>query len=117
MALQTINRISKAGIADSASVYVAAESGGDSVIASGGLLIEMSNGDGSPHTLTVAAPSASANCGNLGALDVDPLTLVVAAGDVGKLVIPAGYANSSAQFDWTYDAVTSVNIAVYTLQP
>ena len=81
MATLTPQSISKAGIPDITSPLVAADSAGDSVSASSGIFILVANGDASSHTLTVARPSATANCGNLGELPVSDITLVVAAGD------------------------------------
>lgn len=117
MAILTVTSIQKAGIADISAVLVAADVAGDSYPASSDLFIALANGDGSPHTLTVAAPSASANCGNLGALDVDDITLVVAAGDTGFLSVPLGYADGSGNIAWTYDAITSVTVGVFSIAP
>jgi hypothetical protein len=116
MAQLTPVAISKLGIADITASLVAATALGDSVDAASGLIIAVSNGDASPHTLTVPAPSASASCSNLGDLTVDPLTLVVAAGDIGLLAIPLGYADGQ-NLAWTYDAVTSVTVGVYSIAP
>lgn len=116
MAELTVQSIAKAGIPDVDTALAAADVAGDSVNRAAGLLIVMNNADGSPHTLTVAAPSANANCGNLGQLDVDPITLVVAAGDIGFLNIPAGYVAASGDYEWTYDAITSVTIGVFSLK-
>ena len=117
MALLTVNSIQKAGIADISAVLVAADVAGDSVGSSSGIFLAMANGDGSPHTLTVAAPAASADCGNLGSLDIDPITLVVATGDTGFVSIPLGYVDGSGNFAWTYDAITSVTIGVFSIAP
>ena len=117
MATLTVTAVTKAGIADIDTGLAAADVAGDTVDASSGLLVAMFNGDAAPHTLTIAAPSATANCGNLGTLDVDPITLVVAAGDTGLLAIPLGYSDASNNFTWTYDAITSVTIGVFSLAP
>lgn len=117
MAVLTVNAVSKAGVLDLSAVLVAADVAGDSVGSSGGLLLVLTNGDGSPHTLTVAAPTPTTNCGNLGSLDVDDIVFVVAAGDTGFLTIPLGYVDATGNFAWTYDAVTSVTIGVFSLSP
>lgn len=116
MALLAVTSISKAGEADLDAILAAAAAGGDDVAASSGLLVVMKNADASPHTLTVAAPVASQDCGNLGSLDVDPIALVVAAADTGVVTIPLGYAVNGL-FSWTYDAETSVTIGVVSLAP
>lgn len=117
MSTLTVNSVSKAGVANMAAALVAADVAGDDVKSSNGLLIVMQNADASPHTLTIAAPVASANCGNYGSLDVDPIAFVVAAGEIGFLTIPNGYVDSDQNFAWTYDDVTSVTIGVFSLSP
>jgi hypothetical protein len=117
MAELTVQRVSKAGIADMAGALEAAAALGDSVDNASGLLVVMGNGDASPHTLTVAAPTATTDCGNFGSLPVADLTLVVAAGDIGFLTIPPGYRDSDNLFSWTYDGVTDVTIGVFSLAP
>ena len=112
MALLTPQRISKVGITNISSALVAADTAGDSVISASGLVIVMENADSGSHTLTVAAPVATKDCGNLGALAVAPVTLAVAAGGIGAVTIPAGYSSQSL-FEWTYDAVTDVTIGVF----
>lgn len=109
--------ISKAGLADLDASLAAADSGGDKYANASGLFILMKNADSGSHTLTVAAPFASAESGNLGALDVDPITLVVADADIGLLAVPAGYADANGDIAWTYDAVTSVTIGVFSVAP
>jgi len=116
MALLTVQEISKAGVADLSTALTAAASGGDSVVASSGIVIVVENADASPHTLTLTKPAASAECGSLGELVVADITLVVAAADIGMVTIPLGYA-ASGNFTWTYDAVTSVTVGVFSLAP
>lgn len=117
MATLTVQRVSKAGIADLASALTAAAAAGDEVDSASGLLVVMANGDASPHTLTVAAPVATADCGSYGSLPVAALTLTVAAGDTGFLTIPAGYRDSDNNFAWTYDDETGVTVGVFSLAP
>lgn len=116
MATLTPTRISAAGLADFTASLSAADVLGDQVSAANRLLVVMENGDAGSHTLTIAKPAASVNCSGYGDLTVDDLTLTVASGNVGFLTIPGKYADG-ANFEWTYDDVTSVNIGVFTLVP
>lgn len=108
--------VTKAGVANIETGLVAADVAGDSVPSASGLIVRVANGDASPHTLTVAAPSSPVSCGNLGDLAVEAITLTVAAGAVGEVAIPLGYA-SLGSFEWTYDAVTSVTVGVISIAP
>lgn len=117
MAALTVQRVSKAGIDDLATALAAADVAGDEVPSASGLLVVVQNADASAHTLTVAAPVASVECGGYGALDVDAMTLVVAAGDIGFLAIPREYADANNDLAWTYDDVTSVTVGVFSIAP
>lgn len=117
MAELTVQAISKAGIPDLSSALVAADVAGDSVRQSSGIFIAVSNADAAPHTLTVAAPTSTTNCGGYGALDVEDITLTVAAGDTGFVSIPPAYIDGNGDYSWTYDAVTSVTVGVFSISP
>jgi len=117
MTLLTVTRVSKAGVADVIGGLVAADVAGDSVGSSSGITILMNNADASPHTLTVSAPVATTNCTGYGSLPVADITLVVAAGDLGAVTIPLNYIDGSGNFAWTYDAVTSVTVGVFSAAP
>lgn len=117
MATLTVNAIQKAGLADLDAILVAAAAAGDDYPASSGTFIVMKNADVSTHTLTIAAPAASANCGNLGALPVAAMTLVVLAADIGFISVPPGYVDGSGNYAWTYDDETSVTIGVFSIAP
>lgn len=117
MALLSVTPITKAGIPNFAGTLVAAEAAGDSVNSSSGIFITMANGDASAHTLTVAAPVSSTNCGGYGALPVDDIPLVVAAGGLGVVAIPSNYIDGNGNFAWTYDDVTSVTVGVTSIAP
>jgi len=117
MAKLTVQAITKAGIADLAGALAAAAALGDSADNSSGIFLVVQNADGGPHTVTVAAPVSSVVAGNLGSLDVDPLSLVVAAGDVGFLAIPTGYQNTDGDLAWTYDDETGMTVGVFSIAP
>ena len=104
MATLTVQRVSKAGIADLAGALTAAAAAGDEV-------------DSASVLLVVMAPVATADCGSYGSLPVAALTLTVAAGDTGFLTIPAGYRDSDNNFAWTYDDETGVTVGVFSLAP
>jgi len=116
MAILTVTPIQKSGLVSLTAELTAADAAGDQYDASSGTFIVMENGDAAPHTLTVTAPAASAQCGNLGALPVADITLVVAAGATGLVSIPSGYADTG-DYKWSYDAVTSVKIGVFSIAP
>lgn len=117
MAKLTVKAITKAGLADLSAELTAAAAAGDSADNASGIFLAVENTDASTHTVTVAAPVSSVVAGNLGSLDVDPLTLVVLAGDVGFLAIPTGYQNTDGDLAWTYDSETGVNVGVFSIAP
>lgn len=117
MAELTVLPIQKAGIADLDAVLVAAGAAGDQYKASSGTFIVMKNGDASPHTLTLVKPAATTDDDNLGSLDIEDITLIVAAADTGFVSIPPGYVDGSGNYSWTYDAETSVTIGVFSIAP
>jgi hypothetical protein len=116
VAILDVTPIQKAGIVDLTAVLVAADVAGDQYDGSTGTFVAVQNDDASPHTLTVTAPAASATCGNLGALPVADIVLTVAAGDVGLVAIPSGYADQGA-YKWSYDDVTSLLVGVFSISP
>ena len=113
MAALTVQGITKAGL-DIRSNLTPAEVTGDTVAASGGLLFSVTNGDGSPHTVTVSAPVATTTCGGFGSLPVADIAIVVGATSSTEFVIPGGFA-ANGLFTITYDAVTSVEVGVFSL--
>lgn len=114
MAQLTVTSITQDGVDQNASA-VAADVAGDSVTASSGLFVEMTNGDASPHTLTVAKPKTTTACPPFGTLDIDDIVITVPAGETRSFTIPPGFSDGSGNFAWTYDAVTSVKIGVFSL--
>lgn len=114
MALLSVTAITKAGL-EQAGADVSAAAAGDSVVAASGIFIEITNGDASSHTATVAKPATTVDCPPYGSVALTDIAIVVPAGETRSFTIPLGYANSSSNFAWTYDAVTSVSVAVFSL--
>lgn len=114
MALLTVNSINQSGL-DISATAVAADVAGDSVKSASDLMIYVENNDVGAHTVTVAKPQATAQCGNLGTLTVNDIVISVPAGEARSFTIPQGYSDASGNFAWTYDAVTSVTVGVFSL--
>lgn len=114
MALLDVTPITQDGV-DQDAAAVAADVAGDSVKASSGLFIHVINGDGSPHTATVAKPKSATLCPPFGELDIDDIIITIPAGESRSFTIPQGFADASGNYVWTYDAITSVTTAVFSL--
>jgi hypothetical protein len=97
------------GLADVAGAAVAAAGGGDTAPVGPGRFLYVANADASPHTATIASP------GTVKGLDVENPALVVAAGDHGIIPLPRMLAGTDGRAAITYDAVTSVTVAVLEL--
>lgn len=97
------------GLADLAGAAVAAAGGGDTAPCGPNRFLVVINGDASPHTATVATP------GTVKGLDVDNAALTVAAGETGILPLSRIFAGTTGRAAITYDAVTSVTVAVLEL--
>lgn len=97
------------GVPDLAAVAVAAAALGDTAACGPNRFLVVINGDASSHTATVATP------GTVSGLDVENAALVVAAGDTGMMPLPRLFAGSNGRASITYDAVTSVTVAVLEL--
>lgn len=97
------------GLADVAGAAVAAAAGGDTAPVGPGLVLYVNNADASPHTATVATP------GTRKGLGIDDAALVVAAGDHGMLPLDGVFRGANGRAAITYDAVTSVTVAVLEL--
>lgn len=97
------------GLADLAAAAVAAGVGGDTAPVGPNRFLAVINGDASPHTATVATP------GTVKGLDVADAVLTVAAGDTGLLPLARVFAGTNGRAAITYDAVTSVTVAVLEL--
>lgn len=98
-----------AGVADLAAVAVAASGSGDTAPVGPGYALVVINGDASPHTATIATP------GTKNGHAVADGTLVVAAGDTGIIALTNDYRGATDRASITYDAVTSVTVAVIKL--
>lgn len=117
MALLSVTPITKFGIANMSAALVATDPTGDSVDASSGIFLFIENAGIITHTVTVAKPSATTDCGNLGSLVVEDLVVTIAVDDNAVLAIPLGYTDANGKFSWTYDTELNVNIGVFSLAP
>jgi hypothetical protein len=97
------------GLPDLAGAAAAATSGGDTAPCGPGRFLYVNNGDASSHTATVATP------GTVSGLDVADAALIVAAGEEGIMPLPRLFAGTNGRAAITYDAVTSVTVAVLEL--
>lgn len=114
MALLSVTPITQAGL-DQSAAAVSADVAGDSVDKASGLFVQMFNGDSGSHTLTVAKPKTTTACPPFGTLPLSDIVITVPAGEDRSFTIPEGYIDGSGDFSWTYDDVTSVTIAVFSL--
>ncbi|MBU0846543.1 hypothetical protein KKH23_05085 [Patescibacteria group bacterium] len=105
MATLTAQTISRSGLK---AVYSVAASGGDEFANTGSEFIHVKNDDGSSHTVTI---ETVATVDGLAVADRD---LAVPAGEDRMIgPFPTGtYNDSDGKAQLTYDAVTSVTIAV-----
>lgn len=89
--------------------YAAAESGGDSFEHDRGLLLHVSNGDGSSHTVTVVSQFPTEP-----GIDSDDVAVAIPAGE-SRFIGPFSsrvFADSENMIQVTYDDVTSVEVAL-----
>lgn len=88
---------------------VAATSGGDTAPTGAGVFLVVKNADASSHTVTLATPETVD-----GDLAVADRTVTVAAGKTELIPLTARYRDpSTGRAAITYDAVTSVSVAVF----
>lgn len=107
MATLTTKVIPHAGLLLADADYAAASSGGDKAATGSGVLLLVKNGDAASHTVTLAVPQT------VDTLAVSARTVTVPAGDTAVIPLQDLYKNPSTQLaSWTYDAVTSVTVAV-----
>lgn len=87
---------------------VAATSGGDDCQTGAGIFLVVKNGDSASHTVTVVTPGTVD-----GDLAVTDRAVPVAAGKIEFIPLTATYRNpSTGRANVTYDAVTTVSVAV-----
>lgn len=79
--------------------------------------IRVTNADSSTHTITLVAQTTSARVPGVGVVAIDDIDVTVAAntGDVLIGPITPAYIDSSGYAHVTFDAVTSVSVAVFRL--
>lgn len=97
------------GLPDLAGAAVAATALGDTAPCGPGRFLVVVNGDASSHTATIATP------GTVSGFDIPNGTLVVAAGKTGVLPLAPVFRGTLGRAVVTYDAVTSVKVAVMEL--
>lgn len=90
-------------------LLVAATSGGDNGATGAGVFLVVKNGDASAHTVTLPPFPAAVD----GDLTVPSRAVSVAAGKTKFIPLTDRYRNpSTGKAAWTYDAVTTVTVAV-----
>lgn len=105
MATLTKKTVAQAG---TAFALAAADVAGDAVLYAGGAKLLVMNGDASPHTVTMASEFPA----QLGATSAAN-AVVVPAGEFAVIPIDQVYKDKSTGLvSWTYDAVTTVTVAV-----
>jgi len=112
MAELTVKRISSSGFADIEAELVAADTDGDSVKSAGGLIYVVQNGGVSSETITFSKPNDTIDCEGYGELSLSNKVLVVAAGDIGMISIPAKWAQNG-MVGWKYSSGTSISVGVF----
>lgn len=107
MAALTTNAVPLTGL-QLEDLLVPATSGGDTAATGAGLFLAVKNADSSSHTVTLATPETVD-----GDLAVADRTATVGAGKTRMVPLTARYRNpSTGRASITYDAVTSVSVAV-----
>jgi hypothetical protein len=108
MATLPVKVIPHGGLSLAASDYSAATaSGGDKAPTGSGVVLLVKNGDSAAHTVTLAVPET------VDGLAVTSRAVPVPAGDTGFIPLLDLYRSpSDGLATFTYDAVTSVTVAV-----
>lgn len=104
MATLTTQVVSDTGLE---ATYDTAAAGGDQCATGTGVLLHVKNADASSHTVTLASPQV-----HRGDLAVDNRDVIVPAGEDRFIAVPDFYRGSDGLCSITYDAVTSVTVAV-----
>jgi hypothetical protein len=104
MAALSAQRVALSG---TALTYQGASAGGDTAPVGGGVKLHVSNGSGSPVTVTVVTP------GSIDGLSIGDAALVVPAGGHGFIPLLDVYRDPvTGRANISYSAVTTVNVAV-----
>lgn len=104
--------VTPSGVNDA--TLTAADVAGDTFPVDTSKVFKVANGDGSPHTVTIAAPSSTTVCGNYGKVSLEDIVISVPSGESRIFTIPLGFAQDG-KFTLTYDAVTSVEVGGFAL--
>ncbi|WP_327162862.1 hypothetical protein [Streptomyces zaomyceticus] len=94
------------GLADLDAAAVAAAGGGDTAPVGDGLFLYVNNAGGAGRTVTIATP------GTVSGHSIADATLVLAAGKRGLIPLTTLFRGATGRAAITYDAVTSVTVAV-----
>ncbi|MBA9002012.1 hypothetical protein [Thermomonospora cellulosilytica] len=97
------------GLADLAAAAVPAGASGDTAPTGQSRFLAVINGGASPRTVTVATP------GTVKGLALEDAVITVAAGDTALLPLNRVFAGADGRASISYDAVTSVSVAVLEL--
>lgn len=107
MATLPVKVIPHGGLSLGAADYAPATASGDKAPTGTGVVLLVKNGDASAHTVTLAVPET------VDGLAVTSRTVPVPAGDTGFIPLLDLYKSpSDGLAAFTYDAVTSVTVAV-----
>lgn len=107
MATLAVKVVPHAGLITAPADYVAASAGGDESVTGAGVLLVVKNGDAASHTVTLAVPET------VDALAVASRAVAVPAGDTAYIPLQDLYRDPvTGLASWTYDAVTSMTVAV-----
>ncbi|UNZ20626.1 hypothetical protein [Streptomyces sp. 891-h] len=107
MAALTTNVVPLAGLRTD-NLFTAAAAGGDNCATGAGVLLLVKNGDAASHTVTLATPQTFD-----GDLALEDRAVAVAAGQDAAIPVTDRYRDpSTGRCSITYDAVTSVTVAV-----
>lgn len=110
MAALTVTAVTTVGgIPDVAAAATAAAGSGDSAPVGPGYFLAVINAGASTRTATIATP------GKVKGHAIADATLVVAAGDTGIIPLPYLFRGATGRASITYDAVTSLSVAVFKL--
>lgn len=105
--LATLAASAAGGVPNLAAVDVAATVSGDTAATGDGVFLYANNAGGASRTITVATPR------NVGGLAIADATLVVPAAAHGIIPLPTRLFGPRATI--TYDAITSLTVAVFRL--